>query len=119
MKTKMMISSILTAVLIAGGLTACVSPEAKQAKLEARAKITKTEAQKTALSRVPNGTVKEGGIEEEHGKLIWSFDIATPGTKDITEVAVDAITGEVLSLVKETPEQEAKEKAEDRKKEKK
>ena len=40
-------------------------------------------------------------MEKEHGKLIWSFDIATPDTKDITEVNVDAITGDVVSVEKE------------------
>ena len=47
--------------------------------------------------------------------MIWSFDIATPGSKDITEVAVNAITGEVVSMDKETPEDQAKEKAADAK----
>jgi hypothetical protein len=68
---------------------------------------------------VPNGTVKDSELEKEHGKWIWSFDIATPGTQDIKEVAVDANTGKVLSVETETPEQQAKEKAEDAAKEKK
>ena len=98
------------------GLTACVSESAKEANLEAQAKITKADAEKTALAKVPNGTVKEAEIEKEKGKLIWSFDIATPGTKDITEVAVDAITGEIASVETEKPEEQAKEKDEDAKK---
>ena len=82
----------------------------------AEAKITKAAAEQTALAQVPNGTVKEGELEKEHGKLIWSFDIATPNSKDITEVGVDAITRTVLSVDKETPEDQAKEAAEDAKK---
>ncbi len=73
-------------------------------------KITRTEAEKVALARVPNGTVKGGELEKEHGRLIWSFDIAVPGTKDITEVHVDAQTGDVVNVEKETPADEAKEK---------
>jgi len=119
MKTKTMICSLLAAGLLAAGFAACVSPEAKQAKLQARTKITKAEAEKTALAKVPNGTVTEAELEEEHGKLIWSFDISTPGAKDITEVAVNAITGELVSVEHETPEEQAKEKREDAKKEKK
>lgn len=115
MKIKNLICSTLAAVSLAG-LTACVSESAREANLEARAKITKADAEKTALAKVPNGTVKEGEIEEEKGKLIWSFDVATPGTKDITEVAVDAISGEVVSVDIEKPEKEAKEKDEDAKK---
>jgi hypothetical protein len=41
--------------------------------------------------------------------LIWSFDIATPDSKDITEVNVDAVTGKVVSTEKEKAEDEAKE----------
>ena len=115
MKINAIIRSLVTAGLLAG-LTACVSESAQEAKLEAQAKISKAQAQATALAKVPNGTVKEGEIEKEKGKLIWSFDIATPGTKDITEVAVDAITGEIASVETEKPEEQAKEKDEDAKK---
>ena len=91
-------------------LVGCVSEKEEQAKLEAQAKVSRADAEKTALAKVPNGTIKEGEIEKEKGILIWSFDIATPGTKDITEVGVNAVTGEVVSVEKETAEQEAKEK---------
>src|SRR5260370_25828902 len=90
MKIKNLMCSTLAAALLLG-LAACVSESAKEANLEAQAKITKADAEKTALAKVPNGTVKEAEIEKEKGKLIWSFDVATPGTKDITEVAVGAI----------------------------
>lgn len=86
------------------------------AKLMARAKVSETQARAIALSKVPGGTIKEGGLEEENGKLLWSFDIATPGSKDITEVGVDAITGKVLAVAKETPAEQAKEREEDEKK---
>ena len=97
MKIKNLMCSLLAAAPLAG-LTACVSESAKEANLEAQAKITKADAEKTALAKVPNGTVKEAEIEQEKGKLIWSFDLATPGTKDITEVEVDAITGKIASV---------------------
>jgi hypothetical protein len=42
--------------------------------------------------------------------LIWSFDLTTPDTKDITEVNVDAITGDVVSVEKETTGEKAKDK---------
>ena len=123
MKIKSTICSILTLGLLAGGLTACMtekeegkeSEKSSTAKLEAQAKITKAEAQKIALDRVPGGTIKEGDIEKEKGKLLWSFDIATPGTKDITEVQVDAMTGAVLDVARETVADQEKEKKEDAK----
>ena len=77
----------------------------------AEAKVSKADAEKTALAKVPNGTIKEGELEKENGKLIWSFDLTTPDTKDITEVNVDAMTGEVVSVEKESAESEAKEAA--------
>ncbi len=120
MKSIHIICSILTVGLLAGGLSACCSTKCKdkEAKLEAKAKVTRAEAEKTALAGVPGGTIKEGEIEKEKGKLIWSFDITTPDSKDITEVTVDAITGKVLSTEKETPEQQEKEKQEEAKEKK-
>lgn len=104
MKTKTIVCFALSASLLAG----CVSEkceqqhkQAKQAKLLTEAKISKDAAEKTALARVPNGTIQESELEKEHGKLQWSFDVATPNSKDITEVNVDAMTGDVISTGKE------------------
>jgi uncharacterized membrane protein YkoI len=94
------------------------SKKASQAELMAKAKVGKETAQQTALAKVPNGTVKDGEIEMENGKLQWSFDVATSGSTDITEVNVDAMTGDVISAVKESAADEAKEAAEDAKKKK-
>lgn len=110
--------TLIAAVTLVAGLAGCATEKKCCAKLEAQAKVSRADAEKTALGKVPGGTVKEGDIEEEKGRLIWSFDITTPGSKDITEVAVDAKTGDVVSVDVETPEQQAKEKAEDAKKEK-
>ena len=86
-----------------------------EANLLAKAKISRDDAAKAALTKVPNGTIKEGELEKEHGKLIWSFDITTPDSKDITEVNVDAITGRVLGMEWESPEDQAKENEADEK----
>jgi uncharacterized membrane protein YkoI len=102
----------LVGITLAVALVGCAtenSKEAKQAKWMGEAKVTQAEAQATASAQVPNGTIKESELEKEHGKLIWSFDIATPDSKDITEVNVDAMTGQVVSTDKEKPEDEAKE----------
>lgn len=99
--------------MVAGLFVGCASEKSEReegARLEAEAKVSRADAEKAALAKVPNGTVKEGEIEKEKGKLIWSFDVATPGTKDITEVHVDAMTGEVVGMEKEAPKDEAKEK---------
>ena len=67
------------------------------------AKVSQGGAEKIALARTPGGSVKESELEKEHGKLVWSFDIAIPGTSDITQVQVDAIERRHRALVeKET-----------------
>ena len=92
---------------------------ATQTRPEANATLTRADAMKLALAKVPNGsshTVQEGKLETEHGRLVWSFDIASPDTSDITEVQVDAKTGEIVSVEKETPAQQQAEKQADEKK---
>jgi uncharacterized membrane protein YkoI len=107
MKIKMIICSVLAAGLLIG----CASEKDQQAKLEAQAKVSKVDAEKTALTKAPGGTVKDYEIEMENGKLIWSFVFATPDTKDyFTEVNVDALTGDIVNVEKESAKSEAKEK---------
>ena len=96
------IALVLCAVLAAGFLAGCKTETESQ--LQAKAKISKADAQATALTRVPNGTVKECELEREHGKLIWSIGCTTPDSKDITEVNVDALTGAVVNVEHEKAE---------------
>ena len=101
----------LPLLTIALAFTACASHESQ---LASRAKITRAQAEATALKRAHGGTVKEAELEEENGKLVWSFDITRPGTRNLTEVLVDAITGKVVSTETETPAHEAAEAAEEK-----
>lgn len=87
------------------------------AALKAKAKLTEAQARKIAMARVPKGTIKEGELEMENGKLQWSFDMTTPDSKKVTEVNIDAITGKIIAVAQESAEDEAKE-AEAEKKEK-
>ena len=105
--------------LLIAGIVAALSQagigwaEKTEAQLKALAKITEEQATAIALKRVPGATVKEKELEEEKGKLIWSFDLATAGSPDVTEVAVDAITGAIVEVKKETPKDQQKESQED------
>jgi uncharacterized membrane protein YkoI len=121
MNAKTIIATLAAAVLATGLATNAVAAEkpgkadrkaAQQAKLEAKAKVSRADAEKIALAKVPGGTVKECELEKEKGKLIWSFDIETPGSQDLTEVQVDAKTGKVIAVEKETPADQKKEKKE-------
>ena len=85
---------------------------AKNAAAPKRQKITMATAQKIALEREA-GTLKSGEREKEKGKLIYSFDIQMPD--GIHEVNVDAYSGEILEDHIESPTEEAKEKAQEKK----
>lgn len=83
-----------------------------EAQLRAEAKIPEATARATALAKVPNGKVKKYELERENGKLLYSYDIATPGKSGIDEVQVDAITGNVIGdVVHESARTERKEAA--------
>jgi hypothetical protein len=94
---------------------ASFAADPSEAELMKQAKITKAEAEQIALAKVSHGTVKSAELENEKGHLLWSFDIARPGTQDITEIWVDAKTGEIISTQTETSSDQAKEAAADKK----
>lgn len=90
-------------------ITKVFAAEETAAALTAEAKITEAQAKTTALAKVPHGTVKSAELEREHGRLVWSFDLSQPSVKGVTEVQVDAKSGKIVSVKKETPAQETKE----------
>jgi uncharacterized membrane protein YkoI len=114
----MILKTFICSILAIGLCAGCATEKhhCKSARLQAQARISKADAEKIALAKTPNGTIKESELEKENGRLIWSFDIVMPDSKDITEIAVDAVSGAVVSVEKETPEQQAKEKAADARK---
>ena len=112
MKTLLKLLGLV--VLLALSRTVFAAPT--DAKLIKRANISKAEAEKTALAKVPNGTIQSGELEREHGKLVWSFDISTRRTKNVTEVQVDAKSGDIVSIKVETPADQAAEAAADKSK---
>lgn len=81
------------------------------ADLAREAKISLKAARATALAKLPHGVVRSEELEREHGKLIYSFDIAVPGRSGIQEVNVSAIDGKVLGVHHETAKDEKKEAA--------
>ncbi len=83
------------------------------ADLAKKAKVSLDTARTTALAKVPNGAVRSEELEKEHGKLIYSFDIAVPGKSGIEEVNVNAITGKVVNKHHESAASERREAAKD------
>ena len=98
---------------------ACSAPvhaaEPSQASLMKQAKVTKAAATKTAMAKVPGGTIKDSELEKENGALVWSFDITLPKDRNVHEIQVNAMTGAVVSSVIETPKAQAREVVQDRK----
>jgi uncharacterized membrane protein YkoI len=116
MKTKHCITSLIAVALLGGWNTFTLrAAEETQAALKAQAKITQAEAERIAIAKVPGGKIKAAELEKEHGKLIWSFDISLLKSRNITEVQVDAKTGKIVSTQVETPKDQAKEAATDKK----
>jgi hypothetical protein len=76
-----------------------------------KAKISKADAQKIALAKEP-GNVVSSGLENEHSKLIFSFDIRTK--MELREVHVDAKTGAIVEDSVESAADEAKEAAQEK-----
>jgi len=127
MRNKIIMSGLLVCGLLAANMSLRALAEDKaekndQAALKAQATVSKGEAKKVALAEVKkrglhHAKIKEAELEQEKGLLVWSFDIATKGTKDITEVQVNAKTGAVVSVTTESAGDEAKEKKGGREKE--
>jgi hypothetical protein len=105
----------LTFGIVLGFAAATFAAQPSEADLMKQAKITKAEAEQIALAKVSHGIVKSAEIEKEKGHLVWSFDIAQPGTHDITECLIDAKTGKIISTQTESPRDQAKEVAADKK----
>lgn len=101
----------VVAVALAMALSAPMVSAAggSQDALKAQAKVTEAGARATALAMVPGGTVQSAELENEHGKLVWSFDIGNPKSPNVIEVQVDARTGRIVSKKSESPSEQAKE----------
>jgi uncharacterized membrane protein YkoI len=104
-------AGVLASLSLAGHAQAA---EASQASLVSQAKITRAAAEKIALSKIPSGTVKSAELEQEHGALVWSFDIVTPKSHDIHEILVNAKTAAIVHAEIETPKAQATEAAADK-----
>lgn len=81
--------------------------------LLARAKIAPDSARAIAVRAVPGGKVTKAELEEERGRLVYSFDLVLAGQRGVEEVLVDARTGTVISREHEDAAAEAAEQRRD------
>jgi peptidase YpeB-like protein len=111
---KLIKASIIALTLAASWAPFNLWAQQSEAELLKQARVTKHQAKRIALARVKGGTIKSAELEKENGVLIWSFDVAQPGKKDVSEVWVDATTGKITKVDVETPITQKKEAAEDK-----
>ncbi len=79
------------------------------AKLAAQAKVSEADAAKAAQAKFPNARIQAVELENETGRLIYSYELKVAGHSGIEEVNVNANTGEVVNTEHEGPGAEAKE----------
>jgi hypothetical protein len=116
MTRKNTVFLVLIAVAAAVPALAAQGVKVEESKpgLLKKAKVTSEAAIATAQAKLPNAKLKAAEIEEENGKLIYSFDFETAGKTGIDEVNIDAITGKQVGKVEhESPAAEKKEAAAD------
>jgi uncharacterized membrane protein YkoI len=97
MRFTAFIPSMLLAGVLAGITVSCST----QAPLRSQAKVSQADAERIALGKVPGGSIKATELEKEKGKLIWSIELGTAGTKEITEINIDALSGDIVAVEKE------------------
>ena len=107
------ILSLSLALLLGTAAAHPADSSCKEARegLARRAKVSCAEARKAALAALGKTKmrIRSAELEEENGKLVYSFDVERTGLSGIDEVQIDAGSGQVVSVAHETPEAEAAE----------
>ena len=80
----------------------------------AQATFSLDSARALALRTVSGGEIQSSELEQERGKLIYSFDLKVPGKRGIEEVNIDARTGTVVGHEHENEEDERAESRQER-----
>ena len=71
-KTRISLGPLALITVFSFSSVALAAPKDKAALIK-EAKVSKTDAEKTALAEVPNGAIKSEEIEREHGRLVWNL----------------------------------------------
>ena len=99
------------AILILAWSAFSISPAIASDQNEAKhsGKITKARAEQIALTKVPGGRIRSAELETARGQRFWSVYVAKPGAKNAKEIRVDAISGHIIAVLTERPEDQAEE----------
>jgi hypothetical protein len=105
MKPKRFLPSLILIIgLSAIGILTGFTSEAKHSS-----KITKEKAERIALAKMPGGRIRSAELETTKGHRFWSVCVAKSGSKNAKEIRVDAVTGQILAVQTERPEDQAEE----------
>ena len=95
--------AIFTAVAAAGAGAQQTIPAPAHSDIPAalarEAKISVDSARVIATKRLPRAHIQSEELERENGRLIYSFDMKTPGRSGIDEVNVNALSGAIVGKV--------------------
>ncbi len=64
------------------------------------ARLPQSDAEDIARAKVPRGTVERSKLGWQYSKLVWNLEVSSPDTTDVTELQIDAVTGEIVSMDK-------------------
>ncbi|MCI0432505.1 MAG: PepSY domain-containing protein [Gemmatimonadetes bacterium] len=81
-----------------------------QDALSTRAAISLAQAEATALAAHPGARIVESEIEDENGRLIYSFELEVDSQSGEVDVEVDAMTGELLPADAEDDDDEGEDR---------
>jgi uncharacterized membrane protein YkoI len=95
--------------VVACGRKSGTTIQQETAGLSDSAKVDAATARSTALGKVPGGHIVKEELEQENGRLIYSFDIKKGTNPGVEEVQVDARDGSVVSVEHEDAAKEAAE----------
>ena len=110
MRRAKIFAAVIYAVLVMATLTFVHFPDLVAREMHPR--IGADQARATALQAVP-GTIKKSDLETEHGRLVYSFEIAPSGERGsssryeplkssgIVEVNVSAMDGAIVNVHRE------------------
>jgi len=108
------VAAVVAAFVLTAGVASAQGTAYKKdipAKLAKTAKITEDSAAKVAQAKLPAGKIEAVELENEHGKLQYSYDIKVAGKSGIEEVNVNAMDGSVIGVEHESAATVAKETA--------
>jgi len=73
------------------------------AALLRRANVVEDSSLKIASARIPGGQVQAVELENENGKLIWSWEFTLAGRPGVYECNVNALDGSIVGVEHEMP----------------